>query len=237
MIKSDQSGGDKNGNNNKKGPQCYKCKEWGHKRAECPELKNDSGTTSVMIARQDDSDRDGDVLTVSIEKSCEEAWLLDTTSSFHVTPRKKWFLSYKEKEGDLIHLGDGLGYRIIGVGDIKFKMCDGQEILLKGVKHVPELQTNQISLGILHEEGWLYQAAPDKKTLRVMHGGKTIMVGEKSCAHQYKLKGSVAGGGVMDGNASMAMFYPTVGEVAAASGCSKWAAKEVTEVCYTEVRA
>jgi hypothetical protein len=25
----------------------------------------------------------------------------------------------------------------------------------------------------------------------------------------------------MDGNASMAMFYPTVGEVAAASGCSK----------------
>jgi hypothetical protein len=56
-------------------------------------------------------------------------------------------------------LGDGLGYRIIGVGDIKFKMCDGQEILLKGVKHVPELQTNQISLGI---EGWLYQAAPDK---------------------------------------------------------------------------
>jgi hypothetical protein len=74
----------------------------------------------------------------------------------------------------------------------------------------------------LHEEGWLYQAAPDKKTLRVMHGGKTVMVGEKSCAHQYKPKGSVVGGGVMGGNASMAVFCPTVGKVAAAlSGCSK----------------
>jgi hypothetical protein len=55
-----------------------------------------------------------------------------------------------------------------------------------------------------------------------MHRGKTVMVGEKSCAHQYKLKGSVVGGGVMDGNASMEVFYPTVSGVAvASSGCSK----------------
>jgi hypothetical protein len=174
MIRSDRSGEDKKGNK-KKGPQCYKCKERGHKRAECPELKKDNGTASVMIAKQDDSDSDGDVLTMSSEKSCEEAWLLDSTSSFHVTPRKEWFLSYIEKEGDLAHLGDGLGYHIIGVGDIKFKMCDGQEILLKGVKHVSGLQSNLISLGILHEEGWLYQAAPYKKTLKVMHGGKTVL--------------------------------------------------------------
>ena len=33
-------------------------------------------------------------------------------------------------------LGDDSDYRIIGVGDIKFKMCDGREMLLKGVKHV-----------------------------------------------------------------------------------------------------
>ena len=66
------------------------------------------------------------------------------------------------------------------------------------------------------------QAAPNKKTLGVMHEGKTVMVDEKSMAHQYKLKRSVVEGGVMDGNATMAGFCPTVGEVAAASsGCSK----------------
>jgi hypothetical protein len=119
MIRSDRSGGDKKGDKKKKGPQCYKCKEWGHKRAEYSELKKDSGTASVMIARQDDSDSNGDVLTVSSEKSCEEACLSDSASSFHVTSRKEWFLSYIEKEDDLVHLGDGSSYRIIRVGNIE----------------------------------------------------------------------------------------------------------------------
>ena len=90
---------------------------------------------------------------------------MDSASSFHATPKKYVFSSYIEKHGDLAHLRDDSGYRIIGVGDIKFKICDGREILLKGVKHVPGLRRNLISLGLLHNEGWLYQAAPDKKTL------------------------------------------------------------------------
>ena len=68
-------------------------------------------------------------------------------------------------------------------------------MVLKGVKHVPGLQRNLILLGLLHDEGWLYQAAPDKKTLRVMRDGKTTMVGDKSSAHQYNLMGSVIEGG------------------------------------------
>ena len=222
-VRGDYSGEDKKGDRKKKGPQCYKCKGWGHKKAQCPELKKGGGTASVVIAnkKQDDSDSDGDVLTVSSEKSCG-AWLLDSASSFHATPKKKWLLSYIEEDGGLAHLGDDSAYRIMGVGNIKFKMCDGQEVLLKDVKHVPGLRRNLISLGILHEKGWLYQGAPDKKTLRVMHGGKTVMIGEKSSAHQYKLKGSVVEGGVMDGSATVAVFYPEDGEVAAASpGCSK----------------
>ena len=93
------------------------------------------------------------------------------------------------------------------MGDIKFKLCDSEEMLLKGVKHVRGLK-NLISHGLLHGEGWLYQAVHDKKTLRVMHGGKTVMIGEKSSACQYKLKGSVVKGGVIYGNANVAVFYP-----------------------------
>ena len=176
----------------------------------------------VIAKKQDDSDSDGDVLTVSSKKFCE-AWLLDLASSFHATPKKEWFSSYIEEDGGLAHLGDNSGYRIIGVGDIKFKMCDGHEMLLKGVKHVPGLRRNLISLGLLHDEGWLYQAAPDKKTLRVMLEGKTIMVGEKLSAHQYKLMGSVVEGGVIYGNTSVAVFCPKVDKEAgsASSGCSK----------------
>ena len=57
----------------------------------------------MMIAKkQDDSDSECDVLTVSSEKSCE-AWLLDSASSFHATP-KEWFSSYIEYDGGLAHL-------------------------------------------------------------------------------------------------------------------------------------
>jgi len=75
----------------------------------------------------------------------------------------------------------------------------------------------------LHDEGWLYQAVPDKKTLRVMREGKTVMVGEKSSAHQYKLMGSVVEGGVMDGITTVTVFCSKVDKRAgsASSGCSK----------------
>ena len=79
--------------------------------------------------------------------------MLDSASSFHATPKKEWFSSYIEEDGGLAHLRDDSSYRIIGVGDIKFKMCDRREMLLKGVKHVPGLWRNLISLGLLHDEG------------------------------------------------------------------------------------
>ena len=211
-VRGDHGSDEKKGKKKKKGPLCYKCFNHGHIKKDYLELKKDEGTASVVIAnRKDDSDSDGDLLTVSTEESCE-VWLLDSASSFHVIPKKECFLSYTEVDnGSRAYLGDGSAYQVMGVGDIKFKMCDGQEVILKGVRHVPGLTRNLISLGRLHEEGWLYQAAPDKKTLSVMHGGETIMVGEKSGARQYKLQGSVVEGGVMDSDATVVVFCPEDG--------------------------
>ena len=69
----------------------------------------------------------------------------------------------------------------------------------------------------------MYQAAFDKKTLRVIQEGKTVIIGEKSSAHQYKLMGSVVEGGVMDGNATVAVFCPKVDKAAGTVSlcCSK----------------
>ena len=69
----------------------------------------------------------------------------------------------------------------------------------------------------------MYQAAFDKKTLRVIQEGKTVMIGEKSSAHQYNLMESVVEGVIMDGNATVAVLCPKVDKAAgsASSGCSK----------------
>ena len=66
--------------------------------------RTEEGQSVVIAKKQDDSDSDGDVLRISSEKSCE-AWLLDSASSFHATP-KEWFSSYIENYGGLAHLGD-----------------------------------------------------------------------------------------------------------------------------------
>ena len=59
----------------------------------------------VITKKKDDLDREGDVLTISSEKSCE-VLLLDSANSFHAIPKKKWFSSYIEKDGGFTHLGD-----------------------------------------------------------------------------------------------------------------------------------
>jgi len=49
LARGDRSVEDKRGNK-KKGPRCYKCKDWGHVKRGCPELKKDGGSISVVIA-------------------------------------------------------------------------------------------------------------------------------------------------------------------------------------------
>ena len=51
VVGCDHSAGDKKGNR-KKEPQCYQCKGWRHKKADCPELKKGVGTASVTIAKK-----------------------------------------------------------------------------------------------------------------------------------------------------------------------------------------
>ena len=53
-----------------------------------------------------------------------------------------------------------------------------------------------------------------KKTLRVMREGKTVMVSDKSSAHQYKLMGSIVKSGVMDGIATVPVFCPKIDKAA-----------------------
>jgi len=83
-------------------------------------------------------------------------------------------------------------------------------MLLNGTEHVPGLMRNLISLVFLHEKGWLYQTA-DKNTLRVMHGGYTILVSEKSDAHQQYMKDNVVEGGSIEWQCFCSRDSATVG--------------------------
>ena len=65
-------------------------------------------------------------------------------------------LRIKSGELGLAYVGGDTGYRVAGVGDIKIKMFDGVEWMLRGVRHVPGLRRNLISLGVLHDGGMVF---------------------------------------------------------------------------------
>ena len=113
-------------------------------------------------------------------------------------PNREWFSLYKSGEFGSVYVGDDTGYRVVGIGDIKIKMFDGVERMLRGVRHVPGLRRNLISLGVLHDGGMEFRCDRDKKTLNIMEDEVTVMIGESTASHLYKLQGSTIAGGVMD---------------------------------------
>jgi hypothetical protein len=53
----------------------------------------------------------------------------------------------------------------------------------------------------------LFRDEPDLKTMNIMKGDESVMIGERTVSHLYKLQGcTVAGGVTQDGVARVAVF-------------------------------
>jgi hypothetical protein len=50
-------------------------------------------------------------------------------------------------------LGDDEPCQIVGIGKVKIKKKNGNQWLLKEVRHIPDIIRNQISIGQLESEG------------------------------------------------------------------------------------
>ena len=134
-------------------------------------------------------------------------WLLGSASSFHATHKREWSSSYESGDFGKAYLGDHRGQPVIGIGEIKIKMEGRAEQVLRGVKHVPEIRRNLISLGALNHDGFLFRAEPDGRTMKIMKGDDAMMIGERMTSNLYKLQGCVVAGGVIeDGVAGIAEF-------------------------------
>jgi hypothetical protein len=54
----------------------------------------------------------------------------------------------------------------------------------------------------------LFRIEPDLKTMKIMKEDETVMIGEMTMSHMYKLQGCTVAGGVMeDGVAGVVVFF------------------------------
>jgi hypothetical protein len=74
-------------------------------------------------------------------------------------------------------MGNSNLYKVVGVGMIKIKFHDDKIRRLTGVRHIPDLSKNLISLGSLEEKGCKFQS--EGGVIRVCKVTFTIMKGKR----------------------------------------------------------
>uniref|UniRef100_A0A2N9HLM6 Integrase catalytic domain-containing protein n=1 Tax=Fagus sylvatica TaxID=28930 RepID=A0A2N9HLM6_FAGSY len=129
------------------------CKAWKNKQKEETNQKkaDDHNTTAVS------SDENVVVLSIGEDECCHVAnpydeWVIDSAASYHVTPRREFFTSYKAENLGRVKMGNKSYADIVGIGDICVETNTGYTLKLKDVRHIPDMRFNLISVSVLDKK-------------------------------------------------------------------------------------
>jgi hypothetical protein len=103
-----------------------------------------------------------DALFIFVD-NISESWVVDSGASFHATPHRKHFIDYVQGDFGKVRLGDDAPCKIVGMGKVQIKKKNGNQWLLKEVRHVPDIRKSIISTGKLESEGYIF-------VLHIRHG-------------------------------------------------------------------
>lgn len=104
-------------------------------------------------------------------------FLLDSGAFHHRSLHRSWFTSYEIVDGSFVFMGNNASCQNVGIGNIKNKMYDGKFKTVSYVRHVPDLNKNFISLGILDSSGYKFMG--QNGVLNVTKGALVVMKAEK----------------------------------------------------------
>ena len=70
------------------------------------------------------------------------------------TPWKDFFTFYTFGDFGSVRMGNDGSAKAIGMGDVHLETSNGTVLILKNVKHIPNIRMNLISTGKLNDEGF-----------------------------------------------------------------------------------
>jgi hypothetical protein len=157
--------------------------------------ENEGSSKSANVMEDNSDDADGDMISVaSTSEHPVNSWILDLACSFHMTPNRDSFDTYMSVNFGIVTMGNGAHCKITGIGNIRIKMFDDMVRTLYDVRHVPEVEKNLISLGILDSNGYGYKSVGG--VMKVTKSAMIVMKGQINSKNIYKLLGSTVVGGI-----------------------------------------
>ncbi|KAK8527579.1 hypothetical protein V6N12_054785 [Hibiscus sabdariffa] len=136
----------------------------------------------VEIKVEASQDRDIRILSVIIV-------VIDIGASIHVTSRRDFFTSYTPGDFGVLKMGnDGL-VSVTGMGDVGLVSNNGTKLILKDVRHAPDIRLNLISAGRLDDEGFCNTFSDGQ--WKLTKGSLVVARGKKS-SNLYLMKASTS---------------------------------------------
>ncbi|KAK0589658.1 hypothetical protein LWI29_016911 [Acer saccharum] len=182
--------------------ECYHCGKKGHIKRYCRQLKNENRNDKGKEKKNEDDNSDDRVATTSHEDfllvydddsinfACQDtSWVIDSGASIHATSRRDFFTSYTHGDFGNVKMGnDGLA-KVVGIGDVCLEMTNGTRLVLKNVKHIPDIRVNIISTGKLDDEGYCNTFNNGQWKLT---RGAMILARGKKCSTLYLLQAKLS---------------------------------------------
>ncbi|KAG6437371.1 hypothetical protein SASPL_102286 [Salvia splendens] len=133
-----------------------------HYERDCRKKKRDQTKGNNENAEKDTTAvaTDGDVVVVCddacVSSSCQQTdWIVDSGASYHITPYRDMFASYTGGSFGKVRMANHGVTEVAGIGDIHLLTDTGCKLVLRDVRHVPDIRLNIISTGKLDDDGYI----------------------------------------------------------------------------------
>ena len=180
------------------GVRCYKCNKLGHIRRNCRELNKSNSRKGGEDDEEDEGDEttavmsDEELAVVVREEEClgvksnDCTWVADSAATSHATPHRGNFSSYTSGNFGYVKMGNKARCKVIGIGTVCLKTNTGCKLVLKNVRHIPDIRLNLISTPVLDKEGYINNFRDGKWKLR--RGNLVIARGKKDSLFRTQAK-------------------------------------------------